>query len=599
MGFSGTWWTSVNATYFVPTMREPFVMSGDCTVEHISIDPSSLIPPSLPFCSIPPFTSPTMVPREPEIISPDLDTPDLCHCITFCQAKTTFNFVEDLSHAGFDIRISRVTQDCCDQQFSVNALVNIPCLPLSVNTDVTIHIGTAGVPPTAVFSGHMTAPASGDCMLDLFLDIKIPPFSFGVSGLIMTVGSIDVSYGIGDLSLDFTRPLINEFMLKAHIVFPSPVGGINLTKTEGIGGSCIIDHIRPTFPSLGPAGTINWSVYNPIHNLTCGYYGTLYGMYERIHVHHDWPRQGHNSLFYSHCSAWTAPNRKALMSPTQMYDCFPCLDLSESLKITRNFNAAVPTIYLHKTGPGLCTHELVIDLKNYGCQLDNLFVARNFGAAANTFYINHGSPSCKATIHLDIKFPTIPHIPGAYTVCSWAGACGFISCGDLVGGRYISVYEDNFGYCHIEHECDALYSGKQIIDRDQGLGRSKSGNIVKFSWNAKTWSGNFDCGHLLKTPTSNKIPMSGCITLPTIRATGDWLTVHKGASMTYVVEHICTGPFAGSYIGKWEGNWVHDIQLITGGVIVFRNEIAFHVKCNHLVGITTPFVTAETLMFPT
>jgi len=77
-------------------MRLPFDMTGDCTMFTMDIDVSNFIPEDLPFCSIPTFTTPTFVPREPEILSPDIMIPDIHDKYSFFPGITCL----DLSMMG-------------------------------------------------------------------------------------------------------------------------------------------------------------------------------------------------------------------------------------------------------------------------------------------------------------------------------------------------------------------------------------------------------------------------------------------------------------------------------------------------------------------
>jgi len=328
-------------------MRSAFHFSSECTVMAVSVDIYNFTPSGLPFCSIPPFTTPTMIPREPQIILPPVVPPDLCHCITFLSADTTIRVGGDISTPAFNVDIRRCTEDCCNQQFSVRGTLDIPCMPFNVQLDKTIHVGSM---PAVNFTGGMVAGTAGECRLSLNLDIQIP----GVTpvNLEMTIGEVIISVGtIPSLGLDFTQPAPNVWELDAHIRFPLggstppiPVSICNLfTATamvsvhgSGIfqadlyfGASCTLyGSFYVSFPHFsGGSGNFScglleagydiaiyptagrcliqhtipdWQThartYNAINNLTGGDGGTLFGIWRELHFVQDTPFRGHYTI---------------------------------------------------------------------------------------------------------------------------------------------------------------------------------------------------------------------------------------------------------------------------------------------------------------
>lgn len=187
--------------------RQPFEMTGACTMYSMDIDVSTFIPYTLPFCSVPDFTEPTFVPRLPEQVAPDLIMPDLCQCITH---EVTINRVFGVANADgtFAVRITRVDGgDCCDQQFLLDADLQIPCIPFNINCNLTIDRGA--------ITGRFTRTAT--CDLEFNLSISLPDNL----GITVEIGTVDVSVG---LPVDFTPEIEIAGMRRIfnyHAKFPS------------------------------------------------------------------------------------------------------------------------------------------------------------------------------------------------------------------------------------------------------------------------------------------------------------------------------------------------------------------------------------------
>lgn len=187
--------------------RQPFDMTGACTVYTMDIDVSTFIPYTLPFCSVPPFTEPTFVPREPEPVSPDLALPDLCQCITHdVTINRVFGVLAD--DATFDIRVTRTDDgDCCDQQFLLDVDLKIPCTPFELNCNASIDNG--------IITGWFTH--SSTCEIDLNLYISLP----AITGITVEIGSVFISVGapvdfVPEIDFDGYKRKFNY-----HIRFPS------------------------------------------------------------------------------------------------------------------------------------------------------------------------------------------------------------------------------------------------------------------------------------------------------------------------------------------------------------------------------------------
>lgn len=187
--------------------RQPFDMTGVCTVYTMNIDVSTFIPFTLPFCSVPPFTEPTFVPREPEPVSPDLVLPDLCQCITHeVTVNKIFGVLE--ADATFAVRVTRTDSgDCCDQQFLIDVDLATPCIPFDLHCNASIDRGN--------ITGWFTR--SGTCDIDFNLNISLP----SMLGITVEIGSIFISLGqpvdfVPDIEIDGLHRKFNY-----HIKFPS------------------------------------------------------------------------------------------------------------------------------------------------------------------------------------------------------------------------------------------------------------------------------------------------------------------------------------------------------------------------------------------
>ena len=132
------------------------------------------IPTYLPFCSIPPFTKPTFVPRELEVIVPDIALPDMCNCIVARRTSMPVSYGVSgtvLARPQFADRLtmylSRVTRDCCSPELGFDLLV--PCLPLAVNAGGDVHMSTHN--SISVQAGMIQD--RHNCRMSMFMDINI------------------------------------------------------------------------------------------------------------------------------------------------------------------------------------------------------------------------------------------------------------------------------------------------------------------------------------------------------------------------------------------------------------------------------------------
>ena len=213
-------------------MRPPFEMTGDCTAITIDIDTSGFIPDEFPFCSIPSFTDPTLVPREPEVVIPDIMLPDICRCWTYTLTKDIIIGEVGLEpYANWSIH--RATDDCCELVYSYYFTLHVPCMPFDFESTGNIEI----VDTTAAIDVDLGL-RSGTCALDLDVDVDIPCLPFTVSA--------DATINTGKITVDFDRNAgsgICELDLNINISLPWPsfpepfscgdLGTVNITVNRG------------------------------------------------------------------------------------------------------------------------------------------------------------------------------------------------------------------------------------------------------------------------------------------------------------------------------------------------------------------------------
>ena len=153
-------------------MRSAFHFSSECTVVAVSVDIYDFTPSGLPFCSIPTFTQPTMIPREPQIVLPPIVPPHICNCITFHGTAITGRVKHTISKPQFSMYVSG-TQDCCDQDYKLFGQVDIPCMPLDVSAIGTIHATSITYPHMSLIFSRI-ARTDGECHFRFSIDIAIP-----------------------------------------------------------------------------------------------------------------------------------------------------------------------------------------------------------------------------------------------------------------------------------------------------------------------------------------------------------------------------------------------------------------------------------------
>jgi len=188
-------------------MRDSFVLSGDCSYSF-EINPDDFPFPPLALCTIPDFTTATMVLHIPEILPPDISPPELCHCFTF---NVTHSITlgssppaadcigdSDSQQPKIDFNIQRLTQDCCDMAFSVNLDLDIPCMPFDIQADfLDLRVGGKAQPSGISF---IAAKRDSTCAWDVDLSISIPCMPFDLR----TTSTIEIGDKLSML-FDITR----------------------------------------------------------------------------------------------------------------------------------------------------------------------------------------------------------------------------------------------------------------------------------------------------------------------------------------------------------------------------------------------------------
>ena len=130
----------------------------------MDVETSGFIPEELPFCTIPPFTNPTFVPREPELVPPDVMLPDICRCFTF--EYTSDVEIGGTGTPGLDLSIHRSTDNCCELAFSVFLDGNIPCMPFTFDSSASLTFGN-----TADIHLSVGQKNTDNCEYEMQLDI--------------------------------------------------------------------------------------------------------------------------------------------------------------------------------------------------------------------------------------------------------------------------------------------------------------------------------------------------------------------------------------------------------------------------------------------
>lgn len=150
---------------------------ASCTLEHFT--QPDYIPDLLPFCSIPDFTSPTFVARDPEVIVPDIVLPDIFNCITGRRVSYTPVVVSagTLPRPQFadklTMHLNAATMDCGSPELEFD--LAIPCLPLSVNASGKITLTTHN---SVSFNAAMVSDDSRSCRLSMNLVFNLDSSGF-------------------------------------------------------------------------------------------------------------------------------------------------------------------------------------------------------------------------------------------------------------------------------------------------------------------------------------------------------------------------------------------------------------------------------------
>lgn len=247
-------------------MRTAFHFSGDCTLVEVSVDISGFTPASLPFCSIPFFTEPTMVPREPQVIFPPVVPPHICDCITFAGTGRPGRIYKNAVRPVISMHVTQ-GEDCCDQHISLMAQINVPCFPLTVECSSTAHFEDTLFPHVSLHlqriatSITLSTGTNGSgtviddqCRLGLSFDLAIPRLSFNFSCMAFGVTKSQTQHGGSRFSyavdIHQTRTVTVDISGKTHWVdcrisfnfdfqYPSDLScmafGITKSQTQHVG----------------------------------------------------------------------------------------------------------------------------------------------------------------------------------------------------------------------------------------------------------------------------------------------------------------------------------------------------------------------------
>lgn len=162
--------------------RTPFAPPSGCPPISVDLD----ILGDLPFCSIPELTEPSFVPRIIVIDPPDIAVPEPCVCMSV-NVNAAIR-VDDVP-AGIAAGWSQTSDDCCDAGYNLNLDVDVPCMPFTIDSELTISVADV-----SHATGRLWA-TNDNCELGLNLSLRIPciPFTFSISGDVSMVSDRDPS----------------------------------------------------------------------------------------------------------------------------------------------------------------------------------------------------------------------------------------------------------------------------------------------------------------------------------------------------------------------------------------------------------------------
>lgn len=157
-------------------MRDPFILPSGCDPLAFAIP---IAPLELPVCSLPPFTTPTLV------------LPDFALSLPFapppwnCPTNPTF-LTHDFAPPNVAVRQLRVsikvvpfTTDMCEPTYKISLDTSLPCLPLSV--DAALNLKIVGPGAGAARAVGTMLPGLSGCMLELALGLDIPCIAFNTT----------------------------------------------------------------------------------------------------------------------------------------------------------------------------------------------------------------------------------------------------------------------------------------------------------------------------------------------------------------------------------------------------------------------------------
>ena len=636
-------------------MRSAFHFSGECTIVEVSVDISHFVPVGLPFCSIPPFTEPTMIPREPQVIIPPIVPPHICDCITFHGTATVGRIRKDITRPHLSLRVSS-NEDCCDQQLELVGGFDSPCFPLAVSCYATAHFAITAHPHVAfelsrIATSEVVTPGSqgaptvfhDECRLRLSFDLAIPNFSANLTCMAFAVTKSQTlhtggrfSYAI-DIRQTRTRTIVSgvthfeDCRISFNFDFQVPPPGnlfVNMDLAGCISGnagvwcathgSCHLSiHLKVT---MHFSCTIKLAGPLRLHGLftgSCTHTHLAHGTVKATHCNHCAIKLAMTYSLHLSAKHWLNMNK---VDPDNWYvEHDPKSEAHNPAHHIDSFS--VEELQRISVGPGCRTFYgqfQMVDFdfdRTYGHEVTcyrTPLTWKQIGLLPSCHGLRgptgpRGSRGSRGTQgprgptgHTGRTGPAGPSgHRGSRGSCITPGCETICNC--ITAGYLLEKYYSN-GHCHIAHDCNLLADGPIAIGPFAAGFRCYSHGTLRYD--SVQWVGDVECGHLSTMGRMSAVgavyvkcwtnAYQSCQDIRDCFTAGNMIGLHQSGEV-FVIDHTCTGALAGEGSSAWPMKVVVDISVFANGLIAHRADIAFSYKCGHIVGVRFAGSTDHTL----
>ena len=226
--------------------RGPFQYGSGCSGPVVSTGNISF----LPICTFPVYPMPTVNMFHIDMSIPDLAPPPLCPCIgSFGTRVLNVSFLPIDTVTGA-VKVNPAGGgNCCEPSFNMSLNLQMPCMPFTTSHYAHINVGKVSV---------NFAKCSGQCKLDLDINISLPPIFSGAC-MPWDVQNNAGTINVGNFNFSFEAAKAS-CLLKAKGKISLPFTIKNFIDSVSIAGNIARFHWVPVKCfSVGTGGSTTWA----------------------------------------------------------------------------------------------------------------------------------------------------------------------------------------------------------------------------------------------------------------------------------------------------------------------------------------------------